>query len=76
MSEHRNLMVVLDIPCMELVAAEIDEVENLIRFDFRDSSGRMLNGIQPLRSDDIELLNEGGIITLKDQTGNEIMLRL
>jgi hypothetical protein len=75
MPDSLDLKIVLDVPCLELVTADIDVTEYLVRFECSDT-GRIFSGSHPLQPADIAVLNEGGVIILRDRTGHEIALRL
>lgn len=76
MQNSNDLKIVIDIPYSGLVTADIDVTEHLIRFKLRDSAGRLATESHPLRAADIHVLNEGGLIVLRDQSGNAINLKI
>jgi len=76
MQNSSDLKIVIDIPYSGLVTADIDVTEHLIRFKIRDSAGRLVSESHPLQAADIHLLCEGGLIVLRDQSGNAVELRI
>lgn len=76
MQNSSDLKIVIDIPYSGLVTADIDVTEHLIHFKFRDSFGQLVSESHPLQAADIHVLNEGGLIVLRDQSGNAIDLRI
>ena len=76
MEESCVLRVFRDLPCAELVKADIDVTEHLIRFECYDSRRRLCSGSYQLQPDDIQALSDGGLIILRDQSGREFTLRL
>jgi hypothetical protein len=76
MPESRVLSILRELPCAELISAGIDVVEHLVRFNYYDSNRREFIGTHPLQVEDIRVLNRGGFLVLRDQSGHEIALRL
>jgi len=64
------------LPCQELTEAYIDAAQKVVRFDWRDAGGRLGSGTHTLSDEEIHVLNEGGLLVLRDQSGREIALRV
>jgi len=65
-----------ELPCARLTKAVIDVAQHLVRYEYDDRRGRACSGLLRLEADDIRLLNRGGSVVLRDQSGGEIAIRV
>jgi len=70
-----GMLRVRELPHWELVEAHIDLVQQLVRFKHYDRRRRMCSGLLQLEAADIHVLNRGGSLVLRDQSGREIAVR-